>query len=275
MTTYSPKEYWTGLAESDHSGDRSGFTAVLHPNAPAWFNCLIDELQFRALRRALAIAKIPPGSRALDVGCGTGRWVRRYEAIGFRTTGVDATAGMLRLARGRGTSAPLVVGEAFHLPFGDAAFDFVSDVTVVQHILPSLQPQALDEMMRVLRPGGRLILMELIRGKDAHVFSRPPRDWIEQVTSRGAHLVGWFGQEFLLLDRLFVSAVQYMTGKNGSRTGRGQLSAELAPPKASIARRLYWDMRHVTAPFSAWSDPIVEKVCPAQFATHGVFIFRK
>jgi SAM-dependent methyltransferase len=273
MTTYSPKEYWTGLAEN-HSGDAAGFSPVLHPNAPAWFNRLIDELQFRALRRALALAKVPDGSRALDVGCGTGRWVRRYEEIGLRATGVDATAGMLRLARRSGTAAPLAAGEAFRLPFADATFDFVSDVTVVQHILPSLQPQALGEMIRVLKPGGRLVLMELIRGKDAHIFPRKPQDWIRQVTSRGAKPIGWFGQEFLLPDRLFVLLAQTVAGENGSREG-GAPSAETPPPKVSAARRLYWTLRHITAPLSAWTDPIAEKVCPAQLATHGVFIFQK
>ena len=101
-----------GLAESDQSHDATSFSPVVHPNAPTWFNRLIDESQFRALRRALALAKVPAGSRALDVDCGTGRWVRRCEEIGFRPTGVDATASMLRLAGCSGTTAPLAAGEA-------------------------------------------------------------------------------------------------------------------------------------------------------------------
>jgi SAM-dependent methyltransferase len=280
VNAYSPKEYWAGLAAKERSDDARGFAPVLHPNAPAWFNQLIDEMQFRAIRRALKMAGVAAGARTLDVGCGTGRWVRRYEGMGLRVTGVDATAGMLKMARNRGTPSPLTGGEAFRLPFADGAFDLVSDVTVVQHIPAARQAEALGEMVRVLRPGGKMVLMELIRGEDAHIFPRKPRDWIEQVTSRGAKLRGWFGQEFLVFDRAFVAAARIVSGRageNGSR--RAGAGAAEGPPsaesKGSLAKRVYWRIRRVTAPFSAWTDPMMEKVCPAGLATHGVFVFQK
>lgn len=275
VTAYSPKEYWTGLAESDRSGDAAGFSPVLHPNAPAWFNRLIDRLQFRAFRRALAMAGIPSGAAVLDVGCGTGRWLRRYEQFGFRATGVDATPSMLRLARELVTTAPLVVGEAHRLPFPDARFELVSDITVVQHIHASLQPHVLAEMVRVVRPGGYLILMELIRGEGPLLFPRGPSDWIEQAASCGAKLVGWFGQEYLLLDRLFVRAALTLVGRNESSVNAALDSQERAPEHSTMARRIYWGIRRVTAPISVWVDPIAGRVCPAHFATHGVFVFRK
>jgi len=275
MKSYSPKEYWTDVVESFCSADAAGLAPVLHPGAPRWFNQQIDDLQRRAVQRALTLAALASGASVLDVGCGTGRWVRRFQEIGLRATGVDATATMLRLARLCGTRAPLLAGEAFRLPFADAAFDCISDITVVQHIPTPLQPQALAEMIRVLRPGGRLILMELIRGRDAHIFPRSPQDWIRQATSCGATLIGWFGQEFLLLDRLFVQIVQAVASRNGIGT-RGDIHPTgLAPRPDSVARHTFWAIRHITTSFSKWIDPLAEKLCPPQFATHGVFVFRK
>jgi SAM-dependent methyltransferase len=84
MSGYSPKEYWANIADDFRSADPAGIAPVLHPGAPAWFNQLIDKQQFHALRRALALATIPTGARTLDVGCGTGRWIRRYEQLGPR-----------------------------------------------------------------------------------------------------------------------------------------------------------------------------------------------
>jgi SAM-dependent methyltransferase len=275
MTSYSPRDYWAGVAEDFRSADPSGFAPVLHPGAPVWFNQLIDKLQFQAIRRALTLAQIPQDSRILDVGCGTGRWVRRYAQLGFRPTGLDRTSGMLTTARRQKTAAPLLAGEAHRLPFPDGSFDCVTDVTVVQHIPSELQPQALGEMIRVLNPGGRLILMELIRGAGVHIFPRAPADWIEQGTSHGATLIAWFGQEFLLPDRIFVHLAQSLRGGNGGHgnTKTTPISSGTRPEPS--LRNMYWRLRHITAPVSAWFDPLTEKICPGKLATHGVFVFRK
>ncbi len=276
MNAYSPKEYWTGVAENSDSRDSTGYAPVLHPDAPPWFNRLIDDLQFRAVRRALELAGISAGSSVLDVGCGTGRWVRRYREIGLHPTGMDSTPAMLRLARQHQTASPLAAGEAFRLPFAGGAFDSVSDITVVQHIPAPVQTEALKEMLRVLKPGGSLILFELIRGTGAHIFPRDPQDWIQQVASLGAKLVGWFGQEFLLFDRALVWLARAVAGRNGSRADAFPFpAADAAAQRRSTSHRLYWELRHVTAPLSAWLDPATEKIFPAHFATHGVFVFRK
>lgn len=275
MSAYSPKEYWTGVADKFRSADAAGLAPVLHFGAPEWFNRLIDNLQFQAIQRALSLAEIRRGSHVLDVGCGTGRWLRRYQELGFRTTGVDATPGMLRIAMECGTSAPLIAGQACRLPFADAKFDCVSDITVVQHIPRSLQQQALREMVRVLKVGGRLILMELIRGEDAHIFPRSPQDWIQQVTSCGAEPIVWFGQEYLPLDRFFVRVARMLTERSGDRTSVVSVPLQVSSRHSRMARRIYWGFRHMTAPFSAWADPLAEKICPAHLATHGVFVFRK
>jgi SAM-dependent methyltransferase len=279
---YSPKKYWSSLANGRDSMDASGFAPILHPLAPPWFNQLIDNLQYRALRRALALAAVPLGARFLDVGCGTGRWVRRYEELGFSAVGVDATIGMLQIASALGTSVPLTTGLAQSLPFSDATFDCLSDITVVQHIPYELQSKALQEMVRVLKPGGRMILMEVICGKDphigkdSHVFPREPRDWISEVEHCGASLIAWFGQEFLLADRLYVRLAQILFGRKGNLVKQVQSASHHSSSREySVAHRVHWQLRHVTVPFSVWSESVVARIFPASLATHGMFVFRK
>lgn len=279
---YSPKEYWSGLASRTDLADVSGFAPILHPLAPLWFNQIIDSLQFRAVRRALALAAVPPGGRFLDVGCGTGRWIRRYGELGFSPVGVDATIGMLELARTRDTRAPLTAGLAQSLPFSDGVFDCLSDITVVQHIPYALQSKALGEMVRVLKPGGRMILMEVLCGKDPqvskdpHVFPREPRDWIHEVERCGASLTGWFGQEFLLIDRLYVRLAQSSLRQKGNLVKEVQSSSHRSRPEDyTVAQRIYWNLRRITVALSIWAEPIVARIWPGSLATHGVFIFQK
>jgi ubiquinone/menaquinone biosynthesis C-methylase UbiE len=272
---YSPRGYWTEVAKSYGNSDTEGLAPVLHPDAPLWFNQIIDAAQSQAVSRALGLAMLQSGARILDVGCGTGRWLRRYEAMGLRTVGVDATFPMLFLARQNCSSAALSAGEAFRLPFASGTFDAVSDITVVQHIPYDYQAQALDEMVRVLKPGGRLILMELIRGRGTHIFPRPPEDWIRLAVLSGASPSAWFGQEFMLIDRAFVRFATALKGRKKELST--SLGDQLNPtsPNRSNTKRFYWELRHLIAPISAFMDPITEMIFPGKVATHGVFVFRK
>jgi ubiquinone/menaquinone biosynthesis C-methylase UbiE len=272
---YSPKDYWAHLAEGFDRMDASGFAPILHPQAPEWFNQAIDNLQFRALRRALAIAAVPFGAKFLDVGCGTGRWLRRYRDLGFSPLGVDATIGMLSIARSHQTIAPLVTGLAYSLPFSDATFDCVSDITVVQHIPHELQPKALREMVRILKPGGRIILLELVRGRDSHIFPRPPQDWIREVESCGATLIECFGQEYFFSDRLFVGMAKAIFRRGGNVVDQKQPTGSFPSGDVSLARRVYWQLRRITVSISAWTEGVVTKIFPPALATHAVFIFQK
>jgi SAM-dependent methyltransferase len=270
---YTPRDYWAHVAEDFGSRDHSGLAPVLHPDAPEWYNRAIDALQFGAMREAIRRANLQSGAHFLDVGCGTGRWLRRYSDLGFRVTGVDATPAMLSLAKKQGTGCALVSGESFRLPFPDSSFDVVSDVTVIQHIVPGAQPLALAENLRVIRPGGNLILMELIRGTGPHIFPHRPSEWIDAAASSGARLISWFGQEFMIIDRAFCTTSRYLHTRR-TRTSKFPISTGGAASK-STAARLYWGVRRITVPISARMESITRAILPGAAATHAVFIFSK
>jgi len=121
-----------------------------------------------------------------------------------------------------------------------------------------------------------MILLELTRGQGSHIFPRQPTDWISEVESQGTTLIDWFGEEFLLPDRLFVFLAQTVYSRKGNHVDQTQsvspTYSSVAPP---LTRRLYWCVRRVTVPLSAWTEPAVAKICPAFLATHAVFVFRK
>jgi ubiquinone/menaquinone biosynthesis C-methylase UbiE len=119
-----------------------------------------DVFEARFMRRHSALA---PGARVLEVGCGNGngtRLIRKYFRPG-RISAVDLDPRMLRLAR-RLNSHPSVdfsLADASRLPFGDGQFDAVFDFGIVHHI-PEWRV-ALDEIDRVLKPGGEFLFEEL------------------------------------------------------------------------------------------------------------------
>jgi len=103
---------------------------------------------------ALAHANIPPNVQVLDIGCGTGM----FAALGeWRVIGLDHAEQMCRIAAKH--CAATVNGTATALPFADASFDAITSNLCLQWV--EELPQALQEMHRVLRPGGIAMLISL------------------------------------------------------------------------------------------------------------------
>lgn len=140
-------------------------------------------------RQALLRAGLAPGMDYLDVGVGTGILLR--QAVGIlgeaaRATGVDPSPGMMALA----PSLPgvrLVEGRAECIPFADASFDFIAMGYALRHI--GDLSAAFREFHRVLRPGGRLCILEITR-PEGRLARRLLRAYIRGMVPTLARLSG-------------------------------------------------------------------------------------
>lgn len=115
---------------------------------------------YLAKRTAYLLGLVPDG-RGLDVGCGTGVLAGRLAAAGLRMTGCDPSDGMLAVLRGRVPGVEAVLASGTALPFQDASFDLVFCVAVMHHVAaPGAVRATLGEMVRVCRPGGRVVVWD-------------------------------------------------------------------------------------------------------------------
>lgn len=102
-----------------------------------------------------------PRGEGLDVGCGTGVLAARLAAAGYQMTGVDPSHGMLEVLRRRFPEVQPVQASGATLPFADSSFDLVLTVAALHHIAdPGAVRTTLGEMVRVLRPGGRIVVWD-------------------------------------------------------------------------------------------------------------------
>lgn len=123
-----------------------------------------------------SLANVTPGERALDLAAGTGDIAFAISARGARTVGLDITHRMLQLAHLRqGCSAQadrrveFITGDMTSLPFRSASFDLVTTGYGLRNV-PDLD-LAIEEIARVLKPGGRLLSLDFNRPENAIVRS--------------------------------------------------------------------------------------------------------
>ena len=112
-------------------------------------------------RRETAEAVVERDDRVLDVCCGTGDLALAAAHAGGRVTGLDFSEAMLERARRKDPSIDWVEGDALALPFADGSFDAVTVGFGVRN-LDDLEG-GLRELRRVLRPGGRVAILEITR----------------------------------------------------------------------------------------------------------------
>ena len=150
----------------------------------------IDDLaeldEFHALGRAASVAlaaeaEITRDSNVLDIGAGIGGPARLLASrYGARVTALDATARFCRAnaalcaATGLADRVQVVHGDALALPFAKDSFDVVWSQALLQNVAD--KPRLLGEAWRVLRPGGRLALFELVGGQRSLHFPVPWAD---------------------------------------------------------------------------------------------------
>ena len=117
-----------------------------------------DRLWRIATRRAVAAE---PGMRVLDLAAGTGTSSEEYADAGIEVVPCDFSTGMVGVGKRRRPDLSFVAGDAMALPFADETFDVVTISFGLRNVADT--DLALREMLRVTRPGGRLVICEFSR----------------------------------------------------------------------------------------------------------------
>ena len=152
------------MPETHGNDDHTVFD--LHATVKAWdsdyYHPIAERYYDRAIELMLRLMSVGPGADVLDAGCGPGVHSIRVARAGFRVRAIDISQTMLREAKARAAAAGLSTAVEFQeedltrLTLPDASFKYVFSWGVIIHIHDV--EKALDELARIVAPGGRLAL---------------------------------------------------------------------------------------------------------------------
>jgi demethylmenaquinone methyltransferase / 2-methoxy-6-polyprenyl-1,4-benzoquinol methylase len=170
-------------------------------------------MHHRWRERAADLARVGPGSRALDVATGTGDLAIELAGRGAEVTGLDFSEPMLELARGKAPGIEWVQGNALELPYGDGEFDAATVGFGARNF--SDLGRGLAEMARVTRPGGHVVVLEITTPQ------KPPLSWFFRL---------WFDRVVPSLGRVAgdPDAYTYLPSSVRRFPGPRELAAEMA-----------------------------------------------
>jgi demethylmenaquinone methyltransferase/2-methoxy-6-polyprenyl-1,4-benzoquinol methylase len=115
-------------------------------------------------RKAARASGLAPGGSALDVACGSGKLTAELARIageGGRVVGLDFSPQMLEIAGRDHPAIEFIEGDALKLPFDDARFDASTNAFGLRNLADPVK--GLREMVRVVKPGGRVVILEFVR----------------------------------------------------------------------------------------------------------------
>jgi ubiquinone/menaquinone biosynthesis C-methylase UbiE len=168
----------SGVAPTNEAGKETKGLVLDQGWSYDLMDLVVDPFLFRGQvrtlrRRVLDLARLQPGEQALDVGCGTGTLAIAAQArvgVTGRVFGIDPGAQQIARARAKAARRRLPVefqiGVIERLPFPDQTFDVVFSTLMMHHLPAPLKRQGLADIVRVLRPGGRLVIGDFVRKQD-------------------------------------------------------------------------------------------------------------
>jgi 2-polyprenyl-3-methyl-5-hydroxy-6-metoxy-1,4-benzoquinol methylase len=193
MTPAEALAYWREheqrFADIDWERDPDGLGAYLGPGQPAWLNARYAALQRGVFDRVLARLPSPaPGERALDIGCGAGRWTRRVAQQGYAAVGIDLQERIIAANRERFPAIEWRALALQELP-ADERFALVTSVGVLEMIPYAEQPGVIGRVAAVLAPGGHAIVLTVLRHPSPQSYPHSVGEWARLFDGAGLRVV--------------------------------------------------------------------------------------
>jgi SAM-dependent methyltransferase len=277
------RRYWEShnsrRATLDLDREPAGLGNALHAVAPLWLNEYYARHQKTTYENLFAL--LPPphlGSRALDIGCGSGRWCKFLSEQGYKVTGIDLQPELVDQNRARHPEIEFecVSVQEFE---PEEPFDLISSVTVLQHNPFPEQDAMIRKLRAMTQPGGYVLALENVRDQASHVFSNSVSGWQARFRNAGFESMAIQRYDYNLLNRLYGA----LRRRAASALKPSKATAEIAPeeyltrtpsgPKIALLRHLDTGARRMAVAIDGVPEPLLIRSNLTLPTVHCGFLF--
>ena len=252
-------EHWKNHSKKyylyDKSKDPEGLNNVCYAGSPIWYNKFLGYFQMLVIKKLFKVIGDIKDKNVLEVGCGTGRFTKLMINKGAKVTGIDLQPDTIMVNRKKIPNAEFLYMSATDIDFEKETFDIVISVTVLQHIPYNEQEKAINEIMRVVKQDGYIIIMENIKHIGPTVFSNSPERWQELfLKNNSVKILARLGQEYFpLQENKIFDSIYTVNSWSLKRYLKNRIMLALSYP--------------------------IEYLCPfflpRSYAVHNAFLFKK
>jgi len=278
------RRYWEShnsqraILELDRDPD--GLDNVLHHGAPLWLNKYYARHQKQVYKNLFAL--LPPArldSRALDVGCGAGRWCKFLSERGYKVTGIDLQPELVDLNREMNPEIGFecVSVQEFE---PEEPFDLISSVTVLQHNPFPEQDAIIHKLRAMTQPGGYVLALENVRDQASHVFANSVSGWQARFRNAGFEAMAIQRYDYNFLNHLY----EALRRPAASALIPLKATAEIAPEeyltktpsgrKTALLRHLDTGARRVAVTVDSVLEPMLVRSNLKLPTVHCGFLFK-
>lgn len=298
FTENQAEDYWKTqhrrAGALDREKDPDSLGNVCHAGTPLWFNEYYARYQRQIFEELLSRCAAPASAgrtlRALDVGCGAGRWCRTLAQRGYAVHGIDLQRELIEADRKRYPEMRFDCVSVLEFKPPEP-FDLVTTVTVLQHIPFLEQKKAIANIASMVKVGGNVLILENVRDQDIHVFAQSITGWqtlFEEMGFRTVQVRRYDYSPAIRMSGSLVSALGNLARRTGilrksdgpelprGTTGTAaEINAAPSSPIRSLLRSAGWLARKAALTIDERIEPLLIRLDSTLPTVHCGFLFEK
>lgn len=274
-------DYWNKRTDNilDKKPDIDDISLSFYKGFPLWFNRLVASIKDQTLMKLLKHIRPVDKLNVLDIGCGSGRYVKILSDLGATVTGIDISKSIIQRCKHRYPNIAFFNSSLQKFDENLYKFDLILSSTTLQHIPDNEKKEAFKKITRLLKDGGSLLMIENQLDHSEHIQGLSVKKWTDLGEEAGLVprvIMPSDHRHLIIITFKAINIIDYFLSfrfLNSHKTTESK-NTNIYSNK-SFKGLAFLSILRVAVFFSYFFEPIFQGLLPISFARHVGILFEK